>query len=492
MRKRRRFRVLLAFLLVMSLVGSGTTPAMVSAEEIVHDHEHEEVLEAPEVQEPEVHVHEWSVEYAQDDASHWRTCIGCGTGEEPAGHSWLDGACTVCGRSCTHNWSNLNGVCAVCGYQCTHDWSNLNGVCAVCQYPCVHDWSNANGVCAVCQYACAHSWNEGVCSVCGTVCGHAWDGNACTVCGSEAPQDDQSGQDAGNDGTGNMDTGDVDTGEEDGDADDDSIAEITPDPDDTNEPEPSGKDDLDTEEFSAQNGAETEDEPVPSLASNGDASLLSEECEHVWASWWSADDTSHWHECQYCDARTDEGAHDWVERSDENSHWEECTGCGAYKDGTSSGHYWDEGVCRICGYVCGHDGYSIGECFICGMYLGEHTHTFDWNWEYDNEYHWHSCFYCDEIINYRGHDWANGVCKTCGYACMHDYKYSGICKNCGMDRAEAHEYYWDIYTTGHQWYCRDCNQGGYWEEHDWNEAGICAVCGYQCGHDGEETGTCDT
>ena len=50
-------------------------------------------------------------------------------------HSWLNGACSVCGKVCSHSWVNTttSGTCSICGMTHTHSWDN-DGYCTVCGY----------------------------------------------------------------------------------------------------------------------------------------------------------------------------------------------------------------------------------------------------------------------------------------------------------------------------------------------------------------------
>ena len=106
-----------------------------------------------------------------------RVCSGCGA---TTGHSWQNGACTVCGQGHSpHNWAQRSDAhyCTVCGAAVAHSWQN--GVCAVCGYACTHPSCE--------QHKLSHQ-----CNVCGIVEEHnyvfVYDSTVCkrcTVCGKE-------------------------------------------------------------------------------------------------------------------------------------------------------------------------------------------------------------------------------------------------------------------------------------------------------------------
>ena len=97
---------------------------------------------------------------------------------------------------------------------------------------------------------------------------------------------------------------------------------------------------------------------------------------HSWAEEWSYDADTHWHACGGCDVRDSESTHD-------------------YKDG----------VCTVCGYE--DPNYEPG-----------HEHSWDTQWKYDADGHWHECLNgCGEKGEYDVHNTAgaDGACSVCGY-----------------------------------------------------------------------------
>lgn len=50
-------------------------------------------------------------------------------------HSWSNGTCAICGKVCSHSWSNTTsgGTCSICGLTHTHTWDS-DGYCTVCGY----------------------------------------------------------------------------------------------------------------------------------------------------------------------------------------------------------------------------------------------------------------------------------------------------------------------------------------------------------------------
>ncbi|MEE1154204.1 MAG: hypothetical protein UH241_03510, partial [Acutalibacteraceae bacterium] len=98
-------------------------------------------------------------------------CSGC---KKSCQHSWSKGTCSICKKVCEHNWDN--GTCSVCKEACDHNWEN--SICTVCEKNCQHSWSNST--CTICEQVCQHNWSNGVCSVCKKVCDHNWKNSICT------------------------------------------------------------------------------------------------------------------------------------------------------------------------------------------------------------------------------------------------------------------------------------------------------------------------
>lgn len=114
-------------------------------------------------------------------------------------HSWLNGTCSSCKKSCQHSWSN--STCTICKQVCQHNWDN--GTCSVCKEACDHNWKNStcticskvcnehnwdNGNCLICDKICEHSWLNGTCSVCKKVCEHTYENGFCKECDNYQPE----------------------------------------------------------------------------------------------------------------------------------------------------------------------------------------------------------------------------------------------------------------------------------------------------------------
>lgn len=57
-------------------------------------------------------------------------------------------------------------------------------------------------------------------------------------------------------------------------------------------------------------------------------------------------------------------------------------------------------------------------------------------WQQDEIHHWINCTECDACVEQAAHDWQNGVCAVCGYACVHNGGQASCisqaqCERCG-------------------------------------------------------------
>ncbi len=108
----------------------------------------------------------------------------------------------------------------------------------------------------------------------------------------------------------------------------------------------------------------------------------------------------------------------------------------------------------------------------------EHVHTFDKNWQYDADDHWHqaTCEHVDEVADKASHEDedSNGICDVCG---------------CSLDHAHTHEAGW---TQGkdthyHKPTCGCADDSKYRKDEaaheDKNNDGLCDVCAYNYGHE---------
>ena len=180
------------------------------------------------------------------------------------------------------------------------------------------------------------------------------------------------------------------------------------------------------------------------------------------ASVWHHDNYTHWKKCSRCDARNDENPHDWdsgkvtVPSSclmDGNRVFT-CDECGATKNEPiqASGHSWNQAWqynathhwheclnadCDVKNNDSAKDGYGAHTggtatctekaiCEYCHQSYGEKNPanheggTQEWTIRtaYVHEQKWSCCGAV--IVASENHEWSNGVCSECGYACLHD------------------------------------------------------------------------
>ncbi len=101
-------------------------------------------------------------------------------------HTWENGVCTDCGKTCVHTWNN--GGCSACKTVCVH--SMKDGSCEICGILCNHTWEE--GICTICNMRCDHQWMDGSCEICGKGCeNHDWTGGdgVCTNCQYGCPHE---------------------------------------------------------------------------------------------------------------------------------------------------------------------------------------------------------------------------------------------------------------------------------------------------------------
>lgn len=298
-------------------------------------------------------------------------CSGCGYIEEHIYNS--SGECTICGTTCTHEFSDYSMSpivkCSKCGYECNHGNSLLGGnygnnpdahftydesmgtsTCSYCGFVCgsmestSHNFQNdSSGMvnpheqyhkCQICGIEMKHDFSMGMngqCMSCGYYCTHTgyWQNGYCTNCGSSCRHN-------------------------------------------------SG--------------------PDPTIWNNGVCSICGESCEHDYnTSLWMDGrctrcgmecphntDTSLWVDgrCSKCGM---ECTHSWMDGR--------CSICGKECNHTYDTSLWSNGVCMTCGMTCQHQYDSTnGTCSICGMTC---MHSFD----------------------------STGRCSICGYT---DPSYSGM------------------------------------------------------------------
>lgn len=200
-------------------------------------------------------------------------------------------------------------------------------------------------------------------------------------------------------------------------------------------------------------------EPVACSVCGGTIAALGHDFS---ASVWHHDGDTHWKKCSRCEARNEENPHVWDSGNvtvpstclTEGNRVFTCDECGATKNEPiqASGHSWDQAWqhnathhwheclnanCDVKNNDSAKDGYGAHTggtaactaralCGLCGQSYGEKdpaNHvggTQEWTIRtaYIHEQKWSCCGAV--IVASEPHEWSNGVCSECGYACLHD------------------------------------------------------------------------
>ena len=200
-------------------------------------------------------------------------------------------------------------------------------------------------------------------------------------------------------------------------------------------------------------------DPVACSVCNGTIAALGHDFS---ASVWHHDGDTHWKKCSRCDARNEENPHVWNSGNmtvpstclTEGNRVFTCDECGATKNEPiqASGHSWDQAWqhnathhwheclnadCDVKNNDSAKDGYGAHTggmaactaeaiCEYCHQSYGEKdpaNHvggTQEWTIRtaYVHEQKWSCCGAV--IVASEDHEWSNGVCSECGYACLHD------------------------------------------------------------------------
>lgn len=163
-------------------------------------------------------------------------------------------------------------------------------------------------------------------------------------------------------------------------------------------------------------------------------------------------------------------------------------------------HQYDaNGYCSVCGYTCPHENKTETEEIRDGWYnpASEYAHQYVYT-----VIHHATCEDCgaalpdtqDQQQEEQNHVFdANGVCKTCSYACVHAmHDMNGVCNICGA--ACTHSYMNGSCTVcgascphlyDEKGVCKTCGMACV---HSYDEKGVCTVCGYACAHPQEYLG----
>lgn len=211
--------------------------------------------------------------------------------------------------------------------------------------------------------------------------------------------------------------------------------------------------------------------------------------EHVYGETLVSDETSHWHQCTVCGAKTGIEAHSYTdEKFDDNGHWAVCA-CGAEthhdKHSLTAKHnesqHWQE---CVCGYKTGETAHELTskydtaghwqEC-ECGYATDKTDHSMEGKSSTDG--HWDACA-CGYKTDVAAHAWTDKFdtqnhwqeCSGCGYK-------TGV---------TAHSLTKNVSETQHQVKCESCGYKTEWENHTGGTAtctakAVCSVCGESYG-----------
>lgn len=195
------------------------------------------------------------------------------------------------------------------------------------------------------------------------------------------------------------------------------------------------------------------------------------------------------------------GSAEWVQTA--TTHQKKYSCCGA-EASAAENHTWENGHCSICGYGCSHTGGTAtctekAICAICNLPYGEvdadhHTGTEKWTQTATTHEKKYDC--CGKVTAAKeNHTWKDGICETCGYACVHTggkaiCTSGAICETCGMEYTakdpsnHSGKAVWVQTELDHRqiYDCCDAEVSAS-EAHDW-EDGVCKVCAYECQHTG--------
>ena len=169
---------------------------------------------------------------------------------------------------------------------------------------------------------------------------------------------------------------------------------------------------------------------------------------HSWGQEWQRDATHHWHECQnsYCDVKNDNSMKD---------------GYGEHTGGKAT--CTEKAVCEICGKPYG----DVNPDNHTGKEVWEQTET-------EHTKKWDCCGAVSAASE--AHDWEDGVCKVCEYACEHkDGKATctekAVCDLCGeaygaldganhanLKHVEAKAATKEAEGNVEYWYCDGCGK----------------------------------
>ena len=212
--------------------------------------------------------------------------------------------------------------------------------------------------------------------------------------------------------------------------------------------------------------------------------------EHVYGETLVSDETSHWHQCTVCGAKTGIEAHSYTDKKfDGNGHWAVCA-CGAetHHDTHSltakhnESQHWQE---CVCGYKTGETAHELTskydtaghwqEC-ECGYATDKTDHSMESKSSADG--HWHQCTVCGYKTDVTAHAWTDK---------FDTQNHWQECSGCGYQKdVTAHSLTKNVNETQHQVKCESCGYKTEWENHTGGTAtctakAVCSVCGESYG-----------
>ena len=177
-------------------------------------------------------------------------------------------------------------------------------------------------------------------------------------------------------------------------------------------------------------------------------------------------------------------------QSDENNHWKEYSCCGVRAE--EGHHVWNNGTVTKQS-TCTNAGEKTFTCTGCGKIKTERIdatgHNWKQEWKSDETHHWHECANgCDEKGDYTEHTGGEATCtaKAVCKVCKAEYGGKDSANHVGTEQ-------WTKTATTHEkkWSC--CGAVSVSESaHNWVD-GVCRDCGYACIHsDNDKDHKCDT
>ena len=211
--------------------------------------------------------------------------------------------------------------------------------------------------------------------------------------------------------------------------------------------------------------------------------------EHVYGETLVSDETSHWHQCTVCGAKTGIEAHSYTDaKFDDNGHWAVCA-CGAEthhdKHSLTAKHnesqHWQE---CVCGYKTGETAHELTskydtaghwqEC-ECGFATDKTDHSMEGKSSADG--HWDACA-CGYKTDVAAHAWTDK---------FDTQNHWQECSGCGYQKdVTAHSLTKNVNETQHQVKCESCGYKTEWENHTGGTAtctalAVCDICGHTYG-----------